>query len=101
VFFSIHHMTGDPNELLEQKRQSMDPVVERLAPGFGAILSVTVRTDDGITTYNLWDSADGAAAFTQHPEAIEAQKESGLPMPSAFERYDDPHVTFYQRTEPL
>jgi len=57
---------------------------------------VTVRTDDGITTYNLWDSADGAAAFTQHPEAIAAQKESGLPMPSSFERHDRPQVTFYQ-----
>lgn len=43
AFLSIHTMEGDPDELLERKRQHMDPVVERLAPGFGALASVTRR----------------------------------------------------------
>jgi hypothetical protein len=96
VFFSMHTMAGDPDELLDRKRRFMDPVAERLAPGFGAICSVTVRNEDGITTYNLWDSAEGAKAFSQHPEAVAANKESGLPMPATFERHDAPEVTFYQ-----
>jgi hypothetical protein len=95
MFFSVHTMTGDPDDLMERKERSMDPIVERLASEFGAVFSVTVRTGDGITTYNLWDSAEGAAAFSRHPEAIQAQKESGLPMPSTFERHGSPQVTFY------
>ena len=95
MFFSTHTMVGDADELLERKRRTMDPVVEQLAPGFGAILSITVRTADGIATYSLWDSAEGAAAFSQHPDAIEAQRASGLPEPAAFERHDAPQVTFY------
>lgn len=52
AFLSIHTMEGDPDELLERKRQHMDPVVERLAPGFGALASVTSRTEGGIITVN-------------------------------------------------
>lgn len=96
MFFSVHTMSGDPDDLLSRKRQFMDPVVERLAPAFGAIWSVTVRTDDGIATYNLWESADGAREFTQHPDAIAANHQSGLPRPTTFERYAAPEVTTYR-----
>ncbi|ETK34360.1 hypothetical protein [Microbispora sp. ATCC PTA-5024] len=96
AFLSIHTMTGDPDDLLDRKRRHMDPVVERLAPRHGAILSVTSTTDDGIVTVNLWESAEGAAAFSGEPEALDAQKESGLPVPATFQRFTDATVTWYQ-----
>jgi hypothetical protein len=66
----------------------MDPVVARVAPGHGAIASVTVADENGITTYNLWRDAEGAATFSQEPEAAEAQRRSGLPAPSGVSRRD-------------
>src|SRR5215467_3532522 len=43
TFLSIHTMEGDPDDLLVRKRRHMDPAMERLAPGFGAIASVTSK----------------------------------------------------------
>jgi hypothetical protein len=39
----------------------------------------------------------GAAEFTRLPEAVQAQRESGLPVPSNFERYVSPQVTSYAK----
>lgn len=90
-------MTGDPDELMARKQRHMDPVVAEHAAVFGALWSVTVRHDDGIVTCNLWESAAGAAEFSRLPEALQAQRESGLPMPSSFERHESPQVTFCTR----
>jgi hypothetical protein len=97
AFLSIHTMEGDPDDLLARKRQHMDPVVQRLAPGFGALASVTSRTASGIITVNLWADAEGAAAFSQNPEALQAQEASGLPRPATFERFPEADYTFYAR----
>ena len=96
AYLSIHTMEGDPDDLLARKRQHMDTVVQRLAPGFGAIWSVTARTDRGIITVNLWDTSDGAVRFSQEPEAQQAQQVSGLPMPTTFERFADADYTVYR-----
>ena len=50
MFFSIHMLDGDPDQLLRAKREHMDPVVARLAPAHGAIASVTVPGEHGIST---------------------------------------------------
>ncbi len=91
----MHTMDGDPHTLLTAKRRHMDPVVNRLAPKHGAIASITVPTENGITVYNLWRDAAGAAAFTQEPEAQAAQRASGLPAPSSFARYTDADGSVY------
>ncbi len=96
AFLSVHTMEGDPDDLLARKRQHMDPVVQRLAPSFGAIWSVTARTDKGIITVNLWSTPEGAARFSQEPEAQQAQRESGLPRPTSFERFTDADYSVYQ-----
>lgn len=96
TFMSIHTMEGDPDDLLTHKRQHMDPVVQRLAPGLGAIWSVTAKTGNGIITINLWDTPEGAARFSREPEALRAQQSSGLPMPATFERFTDADFTAYQ-----
>src|SRR5262249_4497657 len=95
AFLSIHTMEGDSDDLLARKRRHMDPVVERLAPGFGAIASVTSKTASGVITVNLWPTADGAAAFSENQEALHRQAEAGLPMPASFERFPDADYTFY------
>ena len=60
AFLSIHTMEGDPDDLLTRKQQHMDPVVERLAPAFGALASVTSRTASGIcAVFDLRNGPDG------------------------------------------
>jgi hypothetical protein len=95
AFLSIHTMEGDPDDLLARKQQHMDPVVERLAPQYGAIASVTSSTATGIITVNLWETAEGAADFSQNAEALAAQQASGLPRPATFERFADARYIFY------
>ncbi len=98
AFLSIHHLPGDPDELMTRKTRHMDPVVIRIAPAYGAILSVTARADDGLVTVNLWQSAQGASEFTARDEIQAAQRESGLPMPDRFERYNNVQVQQYAPT---
>lgn len=69
--------------------------MDRLAPHHGARFSVTARTATGVVVFNLWDSAEDAAAFSVIPEVVAAQAESGLPRPSSFVRFDDVIVTDY------
>lgn len=95
AFASLHTMDGDPDDLLARKSSSMDPVVDRLAPRHGALLSVTAKTETGLVVFNLWQDAEGAAAFGQLPEVVAAQQESGLPRPSSFTRFPDAAVHEY------
>jgi hypothetical protein len=99
AFLSIHTMNGDPDDLLARKQQHMDPVTERLAPRFGALMSVTSRTETGIITVNVWETPEGAAAFSQEPEALAAHRASGLPRPSTFDRFADADCVFYRRAD--
>ena len=62
AFLSIHTMEGDPEDLLARKRQHVDPVTERLAPAFGALMSITSRTKSGIRAKNAMRSV-GSLSF--------------------------------------
>ena len=95
AFLSIHTMEGDPDDLLARKRQHMDPVTERLGPAFGALVPVTSRTKTGIVTVNVWETPEGAAAFSQEPEAVRAHQASGLPRAATFERFTEADCVFY------
>jgi hypothetical protein len=46
---------------------------------------------------NVWESAEAAIGFAELPQIQQAQRESGLPMPSSFERYPDAQLDEYQR----
>ncbi len=96
MFLSIHRLPGDADDLLARKRAHMDPVTSRIAPAYGAIFSVTVKTDEGLLTVNLWESREGAAALTRDPDVQRAQRESGLPMPASFEGYEDAQYIAYR-----
>ena len=96
-FLSIHTLSGDPDALLQKKQTAMDPIVRQIAPEYGALLSITAKTADGLITVNLWESAEGAHAFTQRSEVQQAQARSGLPRPATFERYTDVSVETYRQ----
>ena len=89
MYFTVHTLDGDPEELLARKREYFDPVVAAHAHRFGAISTVTLSTQAGLIVYNLWETEDGAREFTGLPEIQQAQEESKLPMPSSFERHVD------------
>jgi hypothetical protein len=97
AFLSIHTMEGDPDDLLTRKRQHMDPVTDRLGPQFGALMSATSRTGTGIITINVWETPEGAAAFSQEPEVLRAHQASGLPRSATFARFTDADCTFYRK----
>jgi hypothetical protein len=89
AYTTVHTLEGDPEELLARKEQHFDPIVRRIAPEFGGILSVTARTDAGLLIVNVWEAADRVADFTAHPEVKAAQVAARLPVPSSFERYEE------------
>jgi hypothetical protein len=97
AYLTIHRLDGDPDELLRRKRATFDPAVGAHAGAYGARFSVTARTAQGLVVVNVWESPEAAADFTQLPEIQRAQRESGLPLPSSFERYTDAQLDEYQR----
>jgi hypothetical protein len=98
-FLSIHTLPGDPDELLQKKQMYMDPVVSKIAPEYGAIMSITAKREDGLITVNVWESIEGSQAFTQRAEVQQAQSRSGLPRPAAFDRYTEVYVEEYRQTK--
>jgi quinol monooxygenase YgiN len=97
AYVTIHRMEGDPDDLLRQKQEKFDPTVKEFAGQHGAFFSVTAKTAQGLVVVNVWESAEAAVGFTQLPQIQQAQRESGLPMPSSFERYPDAQLDEYQR----
>lgn len=98
-FLSIHTLPGDTNDLLQKKQKYMDPVISQIAPEYGAIMSITAKGPEGLIIVNLWESAEGAQAFTQQSEVQQAQAHSGLPRPATFERYTEVYVEEYQQAK--
>jgi quinol monooxygenase YgiN len=97
AYLTIHRMEGDPEDLLRKKQETFAPTVKELAGKHGAFFSVTAKTAQGLVVVNVWESAEAAIAFAQLPQIQQAQRESGLPMPSSFERYPDAQLDEYQR----
>jgi hypothetical protein len=88
AYVTIHTLDGDADELATRKSTLFDPAVREVAPAFGAIASVTAKTDTGLTIVNVWESAEQVAAFTAHPAIQAARDAAALPMPSSFQRYE-------------
>jgi hypothetical protein len=74
-YVTIHTLDGDAEELATRKSTLFDPAVREVAPAFGAIASVTAKTDSGLTIVNVWESAEQVAAFTAHP-AIQTARDA-------------------------
>lgn len=87
-YVTIHTLDGDADDLHARKTTHFDPAVRKVAPTFGAIASMTAKTEGGLVIVNVWESADRVAAFTAHPDIQAARDAAGLPMPSSFQRYE-------------
>jgi hypothetical protein len=70
------------------KVRQIDPVVRQVGPSFGAIASVTAKTETGLVIVNVWESAERVADFTSHPDVQAARDAADLPTPSSFQRYE-------------
>ena len=68
---TIIQLKGDPDELLQIKREVTDPVMSRKAPEYGAISHVAAKTPDGLLIVNLWESEEGSEQALQDPEIQE------------------------------
>jgi hypothetical protein len=97
AYLTIHRLDGDSAELLRRKQERFDPTIKALAGEHGALFSVTATTARGLVVVNVWESPKAAAEFARLPPVQQAQKESGLPMPSSFERYPEAQVDGYRR----
>ena len=79
---SMIEIPGDPEEL-RIRTGALEEVAARKAKEFGGISSTVIRTDDGITIINFWDSEDGRHKMGDDPEVRQAVADAGLPAPSA------------------
>ena len=96
AYVTIHTLPGAADELLARKQTHFDPVVQRVARGFGALFSVTAPTDDGLLIINVWEDAERVGAFAALPEMQAAQTQAQLPAPSSFQRYPGALLDVYQ-----
>jgi hypothetical protein len=96
AYVTVHTLPGSADELLARKQTHFDPVVQRVAPAFGALFSVTAPTSDGLLIINVWQDAERVAAFAALPEMQAAQATAELPPPSSFQRYPGAHLDVYQ-----
>jgi predicted ester cyclase len=78
---SVMSIQGKPDELVARMRETIEPVAARKASLYGAISTTVVRTDDGITIYNLWETEDGRHRMADDPEIQAAVQAAGFPKP--------------------
>jgi hypothetical protein len=86
---TIIRATGDPDELLESKREHIDPVMKRKAGDYGHLAHIAARTDDGMIVINLWESAEGSQQAWEDPEIQQAREAAaGARGETSFEHYE-------------
>jgi predicted ester cyclase len=78
---SVMSIQGNPDELVARMKETVDPVAARKASLYGGISSTVVRTDDGITIYNLWETEEGRHRMAEDPEIQEALRMAKFPKP--------------------
>ena len=78
---SVMSIPGNADELVARWTETLEPVGRRRAPVYGGISSTVVRTDDGITIYNLWQTEEGRHKMAEDPEVQAAIKDAKFPAP--------------------
>lgn len=79
-------LEGDPDELLRNKREIIDPISMELAPQHGGIAHICARSDDGLLIVNLWENEEGMEKVA---EQVGAKAEAaGLPKPVDWHQYE-------------
>ena len=78
---SVMSIPGNADELVARFAETLEPVGRRRAPLYGGISSTVVRTDDGITIYNLWQTEEGRHKMAEDPEIQAAITAADFPAP--------------------
>src|SRR3954447_20944532 len=78
---SVMSIQGNPDELVARMKETIEPVAARKASLYGGISSTVVRTDDGITIYNLWETEEGRHRMADDPEIQASMREADFPKP--------------------
>ena len=78
---SAMSIPGNADELVARFTETLEPIGRRKAPIYGGISTTVVRTDDGITIYNLWQTEEGRHAMAEDPEIQSAIKAANFPAP--------------------
>jgi steroid delta-isomerase-like uncharacterized protein len=78
---SVMSIPGDADELVARFTETLEPVGRRRAPIYGGISTTVVRTDDGITIYNLWETEEGRHKMAEDPEIQAALQAANFPEP--------------------
>jgi steroid delta-isomerase-like uncharacterized protein len=84
---SAMSIAGNADELVARFAETLEPVGRRIAPRYGGISTTIVRTDDGITVYNLWQTEEGRHKMAEDPEIQAAIRAANFP---------EPHFTGYE-----
>jgi len=84
---SVMSIPGNADELVARFAETLEPVGRRRAPIYGGISTTVVRTDDGITIYNLWETEEGRHKMAEDPEIQAALSAANFP---------EPHFTGYE-----
>ena len=78
---SVMSIPGNADELVARFAETLEPVGRRRAPIYGGISTTVVRTDDGITIYNLWQTEEGRHKMAEDPEIQAAIRAANFPEP--------------------
>jgi hypothetical protein len=50
---------GDPDEMLREKKEKVDPITTEVAPANGGIEHIVAKADDGLLIINVWENEEG------------------------------------------
>jgi len=78
---SVMSIPGNPDDLVARMEEAVTPIARLKAPMYGGISSTIVRTDDGITVYNLWQTDEGRHRMAEDPEVRAALADANFPEP--------------------
>ena len=83
---TMMRIEGDPDELLKQKHEVIDPVREPLSAQNGGIEHIAAKTDNGLLIINVWEHEEGMekVAAEVRPKAQAA----GMADPTDWQQYE-------------
>jgi hypothetical protein len=78
---------GDPDELLKEKKEKVDPITQEVAPANGGIEHLVAKADDGLLIINVWENEEG---MEKTSDAVRSKAEElGIKnMPQDWQQYE-------------
>jgi len=77
---------GDPDELLREKQEKVDPITRDVATANGGIERLVARADDGLLIINVWENEEGMEKTSA--AVMEKAEELGIKRPTDWQQYE-------------